>query len=33
MIFIVEDDENIRQLEEYAIRNSGYEVKGMEKRR
>lgn len=30
MIFIVEDDENIRQLEEYAIRNSGYEVKGME---
>ena len=30
MIFIVEDDENIRQLEEYAIRNSCYEVKGME---
>lgn len=26
MIYIVEDDENIRQLESYALRNSGYET-------
>ena len=26
MIYIVEDDENIRQLESYALRNSGYEI-------
>lgn len=26
MIFIVEDDDNIRELESYALRNSGYEV-------
>ena len=28
MIFIVEDDENIREMEGYALKNSGYEVKG-----
>jgi len=28
MIFIVEDDENIREMESYALKNSGYEVKG-----
>lgn len=28
MIYIVEDDENIRQMEEYALKNSGYEVAG-----
>jgi two-component system alkaline phosphatase synthesis response regulator PhoP len=28
MIYIVEDDENIRELEEYALSNSGYQVKG-----
>ena len=26
MIFVVEDDSNIRELESYALRNSGYEV-------
>ncbi len=26
MIFIVEDDDNIRELESYALKNSGYEV-------
>lgn len=26
MIYIVEDDSNIRQMESYALRNSGYEV-------
>ena len=26
MIYIVEDDENIRQLESYALRNSGYDT-------
>ena len=31
MIYIVEDDLNIRELEEYALKNSGYEVKGFEK--
>lgn len=30
MIFIVEDDQNIREMETYALRNSGYEVKGFE---
>ena len=29
MIFIVEDDENIREMEGYALKNSGYEVKGL----
>ncbi len=28
MIFIVEDDENIREMEGYALKNSGYDVKG-----
>ena len=28
MIFIVEDDENIREMESYALKNSGYAVKG-----
>lgn len=28
MIYIVEDDENIRQMETYALKNSGYEVDG-----
>ena len=27
MIYIVEDDENIRQMESYALKNSGYEVR------
>ena len=30
MIYIVEDDRNIRELEEYALKNSGYEVTGFE---
>ena len=28
MIYIVEDDENIREMESYALKNSGYDVKG-----
>ncbi|MBQ8248560.1 MAG: response regulator transcription factor [Clostridia bacterium] len=28
MIFIVEDDENIREMESYALKNSGYDVCG-----
>ena len=28
MIFIVEDDDNIREMEGYALKNSGYEVMG-----
>lgn len=28
MIFIAEDDENIREMEGYALKNSGYEVMG-----
>lgn len=28
MIFIVEDDDNIREMEGYALKNSGYEIKG-----
>ena len=28
MIYIVEDDVNIRQMESYALKNSGYEVAG-----
>lgn len=31
MIFIVEDDENIREMESYALRNSGYQVTGFER--
>lgn len=30
MIYILEDDANIRELESYALRNSGYEVKEFE---
>ncbi len=30
MIFIVEDDTNIQDLEEYALQNSGYRVQGFE---
>ena len=29
MIIIVEDDENIREMESYALRNSGYDVCGV----
>ena len=29
-IFIVEDDVNIREIERYALKNSGYEVEGFE---
>ena len=29
MIFIVEDDENIREMESYALKNSGYNVRGV----
>lgn len=29
MIYIVEDDENIREMESYALKNSGYEVRGL----
>lgn len=28
VIYIVEDDENIREMESYALKNSGYDVKG-----
>ena len=28
LIYIVEDDINIREMEEYALRNSGFEVMG-----
>lgn len=28
MIYIVEDDENIREMESYALKNSGYDVRG-----
>ena len=28
VIYIVEDDENIREMESYALKNSGYGVKG-----
>ena len=27
LIYIVEDDENIKEIEEYALRGNGYEVK------
>ena len=29
-IFIVEDDTNIREIEEFALKNSGYETKAFE---
>ena len=28
MIFIVEDDESIRELERYALKNSGFDIRG-----
>lgn len=30
VVYIVEDDENIREIERYALKNSGYEVKTFE---
>ena len=30
MIYIVEDDASIRELEQYALRSNGYEVQGFE---
>ena len=30
MIFIVEDDDNIREMEGYALKNSGYDVRGFQ---
>ena len=28
LIYIIEDDDNIREIEEYALKNAGYEVSG-----
>ena len=28
LIYVIEDDENIKEIEEYALRNAGYEVAG-----
>mgnify|MGYP000618102286 CR=1 FL=1 len=30
MIYIVEDDKNIQEIEIFALKNSGYEVRGFE---
>ena len=30
MIYIVEDDKNIQEIESFALKNSGYEVHGFE---
>lgn len=30
MIYIVEDDKNIQEIESFALKNSGYEVRGFE---
>lgn len=30
LIYIVEDDENIREIEQFALKNAGYEVQGFE---
>ena len=30
MIYIVEDDASIRELEQYALQSNGYEVQGFE---
>ena len=30
LIYIVEDDKNIREIETFALRNSGYQVKDFE---
>ena len=32
MIYIVEDDASIRELEQYALQSNGYEVQGFESR-
>ena len=29
-IYIVEDDKNIQEIESFALKNSGYEVRGFE---
>ena len=29
MIYIVEDDSSIRELEQYALQTNGYEAKGL----
>ena len=31
MIYIVEDDASIRELEQYALQSNGYEVQGFER--
>ena len=33
MIYIVEDDASIRELEQYALQSNGYEVQGFESAR
>lgn len=30
IVYIVEDDEDIRQIEEYALKNSGFDTYGFE---
>ena len=30
LIYIVEDDENIREIEMFALKNAGYEVQGFD---
>ena len=30
LVYIVEDDRNIREIETFALRNTGYEVMGFE---
>ena len=30
LIYIVEDDQNIREIESFALKNSGYQVSGYE---
>ena len=30
LIYIVEDDQNIREIESFALKNSGYQVQGFE---
>lgn len=30
VIYIVEDDKNIREIESFALKNAGYEVEGFE---
>lgn len=31
LIYVIEDDDNIREIEEYALKNAGYEVVGFSK--